>query len=99
MSKIGSCFVAAFKFPISCRGPTDPTIWPSAEEQPLTQKERARAETGSVRFSNLDMRLNKTRAVSLMHTNTFLSFAKWSGCMHVVAGLFKLIYKLNSSLN
>lgn len=76
MSKIGSCFVAAFKFPISCWWPTDPTIWPSAEEQPLTRKERPRAEMGSVRFSNLDMRLDKARAISIMQTKIFFFSGK-----------------------
>lgn len=87
MSKIGSCFVAAFKFPISCWRPTDPTIWPSAEEQPLTRKERARAEMGSARFSNPDMRWHKARVVSVMHTNLFFflfQVGRMRACDHVL---------------
>lgn len=34
LSKIGSHFVAAFLFPVSCWWPIDPVHWPSGEEDP-----------------------------------------------------------------
>lgn len=98
MSKIGSCFVAAFKFPISCWWPTDPAIWPSAGwgvggggvVGPLTRKERARAEMASVHFYNLNMRLNKTKAINKEHKTLFFFLQTGVGggaCMWLHGGL------------